>query len=345
MAFARGRSSNLIDLIGDIDLEYKMLSYYFNINRIPILICSPIRQDHTPSFHIYSNYKGRVKWRDYGSRESGDIWNLLSEYWHLPINKVLERIQQDIHILKEESDTKVTPSTAIKGKIVHSEKTDLQVRVRKWKKHDIEYWESYGISQEWAIFGDIYPISHIIIRKGTSNYTIPADKYAYVYMEFKDNVPTPKIYQPFSHNFKWTNKHDKSVWDLWTKLPNSGETLIITSSRKDALCIWENTGIPSVSLQSEGYLPKATIVEELKHRFKTIYVLYDNDFRSDTNYGREYGKNIAETYNLTQIEIPTRYHKKDASDLCRGFGRGTIRQVIFDLIKNKKNIGDNDVPF
>ena len=38
---------------------------------------------------------------------------------------------------------------------------------------------------------------------------IPCEKYAYAYIEFKDGLPTYKIYQPFSENYKWLNNHDR----------------------------------------------------------------------------------------------------------------------------------------
>ena len=113
------------------------------------------------------------------------------------------------------------------------------------------------------------------------------------------------------------NKHDGSVWDLWTKLPDKGDNLIITSSRKDALCIWANTGIPSLSLQAESYLPKQHVVQQLKDRFKNVYVLYDNDFDSSENHGRELGNLMAKEFDLIQIEIPDEYKSKDTSDLYK----------------------------
>ena len=130
---------------------------------------------------------------------------------------------------------------------------------------------------------------------------------------------------------KWLSKHDSSVWDLWDRLPQQGDKLIITSSRKDALCIWENTGIPTVSLQGEGYIPKEHVIQQLKDRFKTIYVLYDNDFNSDINNGRIFGRTLADKFGLTQIEIPEEFQSKDTSDLCLNWGRQTVKQVINQL--------------
>jgi hypothetical protein len=180
---------------------------------------------------------------------------------------------------------------------------------------------------EWLKFGRIFPISHIFIN----NNRFPAEKYAYVYVEKKDGNITLKIYQPFSERMKWLSKHDNSVWDLWDRLPPKGNKLIITSSRKDALCIWANTGIPSTCLQGEGYIPKEHIIQQLKDRFEVIYVLYDNDFHSDINNGRIFGKNLADKFNLIQIEIPTEWKCKDISDLCFNWGKDIVKQVITEL--------------
>lgn len=333
MAFAKGSPNNLPEILGNKELEYKLLSYYFNIHRIPTLIQSPIRMDYNPSFHIYSSTEGRVKWIDYGSREGGDIWDLLSRYWKCTLNEVLLRVSKDIKKIQgDEALLDVVPSSYTKGQVIHKKEVDLQVKVRDWKNYDLEFWEGYGISLPWLRFGQVYPVSQLIITKNNYTRVIPSDKYAYAYVEFKDNRHTFKIYQPFSKNYKWISKHDHSIWDLWAQLPKNGDNLIITSSRKDALCLWENTGIPATGLQGEGYLPKDHVVQELKNRFKNIFVLYDNDFRSEVNYGKFYGEYICKTFGLRQVEIPTYLHSKDPSDLCKNYGRKTLRDTILNLI-------------
>lgn len=211
--------------------------------------------------------------------------------------------------------------------------------MRRWENYDFQYWESYGIPRNWLLHADIYPISHIFIV-GNTGYirTIKADKYAYTFIERKDGVCSEKIYQPFNkEGMKWRSGHDSSVWDLWTKLPPRGERCIITSSRKDALCIWANAGIPSVSLQGEAVGVKPQVMEELKGRFNEVFVLYDNDKKSEINYGRIDGQKLAEKFDITQIEIPDMYMCKDISDLYKKYGRGTVVNVLKQLchIKNK----------
>lgn len=337
MAFARGFSSELQDK--GIDFEGRVLNYYLGVVRVPSLIVSPFRIDHNPSLALSVTNHRHIWWKDFGTQESGNLWELLAKTWGTTIRDVEARVLKDLpDILSISFSPSLSPtSNYSKSKIVHSTDTLLEVKVREWRPYDLEYWDSYGISKEWLQFGDIYPISHIIITKNDQTSIIPAEKYAYVFVEFKDNIASLKVYQPFSKQYKWTNKHDRSVWDLWTKLPSTGDTLIITSSRKDALCVWSNTGIPCVSLQGEGYIPKPHVVQELIHRFKKIFILYDNDFRSEKNYGHEYGKQLAETYGFIQIEIPTSYHAKDPSDLCHEYGRQVLQTVIFNLLNNLDN--------
>ena len=95
--------------------------------------------------------------------------------------------------------------------------------------------------------------------------------------------------------------------------------------------MWANSGIPSVSLQGEGYSVKPQVMEELKSRFNKVFVLYDNDFGKEENYGRLDGKKLAEEFGLIQIEIPDAYMCKDISDLYKKYGKGTVEKVLTQL--------------
>lgn len=333
MNFGLARSSaSLEDVYLKTD-ERSILHYYLGISSLPCVMQSPLREDNRPSFGVYiSPTNSRIYWKDFSTHESGGVIDLMSKIWNLDFNSTIQKIYKDIPNFSADSNIDCTIDKHHSNKIVYSSVVDLKCKVRPWKKYDLDYWDSQGVSLPWLKFGDIYPISHIIIIRPDSTAVIPAEKYAYAYVERKDGKVSLKIYQPFSKTHKWSNKHDSSVWDLWTQLPEKGDNLIITSSRKDALCIWENTGIPSCSLQAESYLPKEHVVEELKERFKNIYVLYDNDFQAKENHGRLLGKSMANQFGLKQIEIPNEYLSKDTSDLCKNHGREVVYSVILKLI-------------
>ena len=332
---SKGRTLNLTaEDITRVIPEVQILGYYLGIDRVPCVISSPLRTDRNPSFGLYSTDGKRIYYKDFSTKEWGDTFFLLSQMWKLDMGQTLNKIYEELVIHKKSKDLSVIVGEMVKGKVSYSKDVDLKVKVRDWKKHDIEYWEQFGISLPWLKFSNTYPISHMFVTKGDSKFTITSEKYAYVYVEFKDNIPSLKIYQPFSETYKWTNKHDGSVWDLWQQLPEKGDKLIITSSRKDALCIWENTGIPSCSLQAESYLPKEHVVNELKERFDKVYVLYDNDFSKEINYGDLYADDLSKQFGLIKLRLPDELKIKDTSDLCKRDGREKVKQVINKLISN-----------
>lgn len=323
---SKGQDNININDVREITSDDEVVSKYLGINSVPIIMLSPLRKDKNPSLSIFRLPDGNIGYKDFGTGEKGIVYDLLSKLWNISIKQVYRRIIDDY-----------SPSNTLINKTKRQRKlrkscTTLNVKTREWRDWDLEYWNKYGISKEWLEYAEVYPISTLFFNNDKT--TIPAEKYAYVYVERKDNKVTLKVYQPYSERFKWISKHDSSVWDLWTKIPITGDKLIITSSRKDALCIWSNSGIPSLSLQGEGYIPKESVINELKSRYKDIYILYDNDFQSDVNHGRLYGKHLSELYNLKQIEIPDEYKSKDSSDLCMNYGREVVRNVILQLTNN-----------
>lgn len=318
--------------------EAEIASMYIpQLKEIPSVINSPLRKDEHPSFRVYSPDGSKVKFYDYATGESGGIIDLVMRIFNCSFTQALERIDLDTANKRASLPIKAFEAS---GKIkIRSECLAFQIRSqrREWEEYDFEYWDSYGIPKNWLLHADIYPISYIFIISETGYIkTLKADKYAYTFIERKDGRVTEKVYQPFNkEGMKWRSGHDASVWDLWTKLPESGEMCIITSSRKDALCIWAQAGIPSVSLQSETTNIKPQVLEELKRRFKKIFVLYDNDFESDINHGRIDGIKIANTFNIEQIEIPSAYKSKDVSDLYHNHGGETVKKVIYSLTRKQ----------
>lgn len=319
--------------------EPQIAAFYLGISEIPTIISSPLRVDNHPSFWLYSPDGKKVRYYDFAKKDvKGGIFDLLQN----KLGKSFIDTLDDVHShIKDISSCRITvekSNTISEHDLAHKLPVQIRSVQRPWQEYDFKYWESYGIPRNWIKHSDTYPISHIItITKSGWQKVTKADKFAYTFVEMKDGKPTEKIYQPFNKDgYKWRNSHDKSVWDLWTKLPLRGEKLIITSSRKDALCLWANTGIPSVSLQSETTSIKPQVMQQLKDRFKKVYILYDNDFKNEeetgSNPGREAAQSIAKTFDIIQIEIPSYYKAKDSSDLFKLRGKEVFITVINKLL-------------
>ena len=326
---SRGRESEepLPDL-GNLS-EADIAAYYFNIKSIPCLISSPLRQDKKPSFALYSPNGIEVNYIDFSNREGGTIWTLLTKVWNCSYSEAKRKVFNDL------GDKSLGTSVGIGNYLGRNVKVnaylDLQCRVREWRDYDLKYWESYGISLKWLKYADVYPISHKIIIKEDISYAFGADKYAYAYVEFKEGKTTLKIYQPFNTNgYKWSNRHDRSVISLWTKVPKTGDRVCICSSLKDALCLWANTGIPSLAVQGEGYGISDTAINELKIRFKNIFICFDND-----DAGIKDAIKLAKDTGFINIVLPKFEGGKDISDYYKALNNKQLfKENILNLFNN-----------
>lgn len=310
--------------------EADIAAYYLGVTTIPCLIKSPLRQDRKPSFSLFSNNGEEVGFIDYSTREHGSIIDLLMKLWNCSYPEAKKKIADDLGNSK--SDISVRGSCNNKISIRKSSDFDLQCRIRNWRDYDLEYWGSYGISLKWLKYADVYPISHKIIVKDDISYVFGADKYAYAYVEFKEGKTTLKIYQPFNTNgYKWANKHDRSVISLWTKVPLLGDKVCICSSLKDALCLWANTGIPALAIQGEGYGISNTAINELKKRFKKVYICLDND-----EPGKKDAIHLASKTGFTNVVLPQFEGGKDISDLYKALqDKDKFKNKILNLFNNE----------
>lgn len=331
MAFASGEHSiTLEDILARIT-EFDILYYYFNVSELPTIIHSPLRQDNRPSFGLYTSDGKRVHYTDFATKDKGGLFDLLMKYWGENYKEMLNHLWKD---LPNFSNANVQ-FNSIKSKNTYqslkSRNIDLQCKVREWRNYDIEYWASYGISLEWLKYADIYPISHKIVISDGHRYVFGADKYAYAYVERKEGKVTLKIYQPFNKGgYKWSNRHDRSVISLWTKVPEYGDKICICSSMKDALCLWANTGIPALAIQGEGYGMSNTAISELKRRYSHIYILLDND-----EAGIIDGRKLSESTGFTNIVLPRVNDAKDISDLYKSLqDPSRFKDIVVPLFKD-----------
>lgn len=316
----------------NITNECSLASYYLGINNLPCLIKSPLRTDNHPSFSLYTRDGKSVYYRDFATGEKGSLLELLSKLWSLSYDETIDRIYRDINYSNNNVKINLIKDSNTNVKKLNDVATILECKTREWRDYDIEYWNSYGITLEWLKYADVYPISHKIIIKNGKRMVYPADKLAYTYVEFKEGKTTHKFYQPLNSNgFKWQNNHDRSVVSLWTKVPARGLIICVCSSLKDALCLWSNTGIPSIAIQGEGYPLSQTAINELKRRFKRQYILLDND-----EPGRKDAKKLTELTGFTNIEIPQFEGGKDVSDYFKVFGKQQFINLFKNLFKWKE---------
>jgi len=342
MGFGKSRSYKDLptsDAILSCLSEIDIFTYYLGGVTPTKPISSPLREDVSPSFSLFhSREHNCVLYKDFATGEVGNCFVFVMRLFNLKSKvEAINKVAADFHLTQFEIPNSIHSRpvnltyTKSKNKTLAKSRLRISVTTRSWSIKDKEYWNGkYGLTKEQLEYCNIYPISHFFIN----GYCTKTNDHAYAFVEQKDNIQTFKIYRPYDKENKWINNNDYSTWELWTQLPAQGDTLIITSSRKDALVIkslFPTNVITSCSLQSEGVNPKENVVNDIRNRFKNVYVMYDNDFDSNKNRGRIAGAKLASQTGFTQIEIPDEAQVKDPSDYIEKFGKQKLKQLIQTL--------------
>ncbi|MBV1928769.1 MAG: hypothetical protein KUG81_04580 [Gammaproteobacteria bacterium] len=325
----------LLEKVTDVEI------YRFYTGKNVVLgknIISPLQAETSPSFGYFLGASGEMCFNDF-RLGGGDCIKFVQKLFKLDYFEALSKIVVDFNLTNHFEHKKFSRTSRVlgtdkimdRGEIIKAEVSkSLKVRRRAWKAHDIAYWAMFGITKRTLDLYQVFPIDYIFF--GNSN-PMAAEKYAYVFYEYKDGETTIKIYQPFSKNYKWLNSHNSSVWQGWSQLPKSGGVLVITKSLKDVMAITTVLKVASVSLQSESTSPKSAIMKQLFNRFSTLYVMYDNDFDKTVNTGRILGGKMAAEFNLVQLEVPDKYKSKDFSDLVKNHGNKEAKSFYQECIE------------
>lgn len=367
MAIGKTSASLSISELFDKYSEISILTTIFpEIKVVPCIISSPFREDRNPSFSIYLDDNNHVRFKDFGELDcKGSLLDLLCKKWNCSFRKAFDKILEVMQgHASSDIPTKVRQIKVVSKK--ESSEKKIQVSIRPWAAYDYEYWASYGIEKQWLKHAEIHPISYKIITKRDENnklqkYIFPADKYAYVFVNRKEGNLSLKIYQPMNtKGYKWCSKADKSVIDLWTKIPERGDKVIIASSMKDALCISCNLHIPALSLQGEGFDMSDSAIKSLKERYDKVYISFDGD-----TPGKQDAKRLSkrtgfpiihcpiletpkeereEVKKLTKVGLQKKDKAKDWSDIFFYFGKERFieefKQALLSVEGTKNNLNN-----
>tara|TARA_R100000900_G_scaffold119793_2_gene94462 strand:- start:7822 stop:8883 length:1062 start_codon:yes stop_codon:yes gene_type:complete len=287
---------------------------------------SDLREDKSPTVSI-ALFNGRLKYTDFGNSEhSFDCFSYIGYKYNLDFYGVLKYIDLDFHLGLSAGirPTGPAPKMAKEPEIVEHKPADIKVRIRRWNAQDAYFWKQFNISKRLLCIFDVQPITHYWINE--KRFTCNSISYRY---RFDCGY---KIYRPLERDFKWSSNVGAQCLQGYRQLPKYGETLFLTSSLKDVMCL-ASLGYPSFALQSEMLVPSEETIKEAQDRFKEVVVLYDNDFEKASNPGQTMAAKICSKYGLTNLKIPSHYRSKDISDLVKDHGI----EIAKDVIK-KKNL-------
>lgn len=303
---------------------------YLGFSQKNIMFKSPLRNDKQPTCKLFIGRKGQLLYIDFGEPNSVcDGIGFVQKMYNLTFEEALNKIAFDMNLplgIKGLIHTDIKPINTKELNIIKKENksSELLVKTRRYEDYDFNYWNQFGINLETLKLFNVYPV-HVVYKNNKTVWINKKDNPIYCY-RFKNNKK--KCYRPLEPNkrFKFiTSSEIGSIIQGYDQLPNTGEVLIITKSLKDIMCLYE-LGYASIAPNGEAYNITTELIQELKQRFKHIFILYDNDIAGINN--AEY---LSTVYNLPTIYLPFG-DQKDISDYHKKYGREKSLNLLNHLI-------------
>ena len=301
--------------------EYDIYQAYIGNFKVGMIYNSPFRKDKNPSFGCYySRTTKQLMFKDHGTGDCGNVVKFVSLLTGLTnYSDILNNI---VNKLKITNDMQLGSSK----QYIPSKETVIGVIRQNFTDIDINYWAQFHISLNTLKKFNVDSIKYYLnngIVKGIYKDNNPM--YAYkVYNHFK-------IYRPLADKYtKWRSNLNINDVQGFKQLPKTGDTLIITKSLKDVMCLYE-MGINAVSPNSESsWLPDKALESILK-RFKTVLICFDRDVAGMKNM-----RKLSLKTGLNCIIMPKRFSAKDISDAIKVNGFDVVKKYIYEEIEKEK---------
>jgi hypothetical protein len=249
--------------------------------------------------------------------------------------KALRIAAEDLDLVSKSSSRDVYKLIEIPK--VESSLTNLQVQIKDYSKDELEWWDSFGITKQTLDKYNVFSVKTTFINGAIHTFSSPTSPIFGYYFGKKDDIEVWKIYLPKNKNkgYRFLTNAKESVIQGWKQLPASGDMIVVTKALKDVM-LFNEFGIAACAPNSETVFLAESIIEQLKARFKKIYVVFDNDIA-----GISAMRKLKKIYpEFTYAFIPRRY-AKDISDFCKRFGKDKTRKFINKYLNNEytKNTG------
>lgn len=325
-------TANILKKVSEADI---FKAYCKNFKFIGIKFSSELREDPDPSA-IISEFGDRLWYKDFGEDiKSVDCFGYIMRKHTLSFLQALNKVNTDFNIglqsYVEHSSTPIpvrnveTNNFSINNGSSFGTTGKVIIPIyRDWLDYDVKYWkDNYYIDLNRARYFDIGPVSARIIDD--KRITLEFPSYCY-YVDTEYGVKYYKFYSPFSKKFKWVSNCKSHHYLGMNHLPWVGEKVVITKSLKD-VAVLSIFGLPAIAPQSEGQVISEEWYNRLKRRFKTLYILYDND-----KAGVKGTIKTLEHYpDIIPIFVPEESGEKDISDYLKTFRYNKTFKLIKEL--------------
>lgn len=311
--------------------DYQIFSYYlqksFTINSN---FSSPFREDNHPSFSIFQATNGRLLFKDLKYGTTGNAIKFVRQLF--PYLKSTKEAIIKIHIDLNRNKLQTKSYIDKNNQITMKKQSKVGINRGKFIHSDLQYWGKYNISKDILKFFEVY-VANCVFIDNNIVWTYEEENPIFAYKIFNHF----KIYRPLTKDKrkKWLGNCNRYDIAGYNQLPNEGELLIITKSLKDVMCLYA-FGYTAIAPATETISIPVSVIKDIKKRFKTIYLFYDND-----NAGYINAQKLAIKYNIPTIYIPIETSAKDITDYVDLYGEIKTKELLNNLLSETKNNESN----
>ena len=304
--------------------EQLMYLYTGLIPKANKLYSSPFRKEIRPSCSFYTNKHDDLVLKDFGTGSSFSWINIVMYKYSCNYGRALQIAAEDLGIISKTNKIRNKSAKLISIPKIEKSSSDIKVQIKEFTKKELEWWNSFGISQKTLKYYNTFSIQTSFLN-GKIHMFSQEDNPIYGYYFGKDeDLELWKLYFPKTKNkgYRFLTNAKENIIQGWKQLPKTGEFVVITKALKDVMLLYE-FGIPACAPNSETVFLSDNYLNNLKSRFKNIIVLFDSDFAGISSM-----RNLRKKYpELSYTFIPRKY-AKDLSDFYKRFGlKRTIKLI------------------
>ena len=309
------------------------LSYYLGVPVKRGLFVSPLRDDKRPTCAFYTNKKGDIIFKDFGSDMCGNFINVVMIKYNCSYYQALKIIANDFGYIKTSMPRNPKPIKVYEKEFTETSEAIIQIKKKDFSTAELQWWLQYGITEEILKKFKIFSCEAVFLN-GNIFSTSNSRHAIYAYYRGKNSNGTElwRIYIP-NHRVrepKFLSNWRSTMIQGAKQLPKEGDLLVITKSLKDVACLY-SLGITAIAPNSENLFVTEKQFEILKSRFKRVVIFYDNDLPGIQNMNK-----FRHKFKIDCFWIPRKYGVKDISDFYKKYGREKTLELI-KYAKEKAN--------
>jgi hypothetical protein len=346
-------------------------------------IKSPLREDKHPSFFLYENGAGVVRYKDHGSGEEGDCFQFVQRLFNVDFSTALRIVHADFNLKRkkvytavleaERARTATTKSPDVEPSehkfgiitpnrsVEQPTQTIITIDTQAWTPYDIDYWGRFHVNLRTLTKFNVASCKSVHIQGYIKAweyknwdplyaYRFINESTLYKHMGVAESIlrtPSYKIYRPMApkKEDKWrSNCNARNVFGL-TELPSAGNYIIISKAAKDVMVL-DSLGFNAIAPQSEGQTRGTVIPKDIMEDLVNRgweFVVLFDDDKTG-NAGAEYYKQV---YGAGIMKLSAESGHKDIASYVSDCGPDNTLKKVWYMMQSatKSNLTLNDAQF